>query len=175
MSVSGTWGSTFDIICVSIIYRVHIISIANIPGRFMVSDTLYLLKAYQIVNDNSVMSDRYIYLYYHLYKVPTTPCDQDIILNHLAYLEDVEELPTYSIRQIYYGDRCNNANSVNIEYPLSGPSSFDDTFSLMVSPVLAPSPLYNQICHIISPYSMTVNSSQIVQMLKMFLVKRKGS
>ena len=39
-------GSTFEMICVSIIYRVRIISIANISGGFMVSDTLYLLDAY---------------------------------------------------------------------------------------------------------------------------------
>ena len=30
----------------------------------------------------------------------------------------------------------------------------------MVSPVSAPSPLDNQFCHIISPYSMIINSSQ---------------
>ena len=86
MSVSGTWGSTFDIICVSIIYRVRIISIANISGGFMVSDTLSLLNACNIDFDNSVMLDRCIYLYCHLYKAPTTPCAQDIILNHLVYL-----------------------------------------------------------------------------------------
>ena len=57
-------------ICVSIIYRVRIISIANISGRFMVSDTLSLLNAYQKVNDNSGMSDRYVYLYCHLHKAP---------------------------------------------------------------------------------------------------------
>ena len=66
MSVNGKWRSTFEMICVSIIYRVRIISIANITGGFMVSDILSLLNAYQIVNDSSVMSDRYIYLYYHL-------------------------------------------------------------------------------------------------------------
>ena len=71
-----------------------------------------LLNAYPIVNDNSVMSDRYIYLYCHLYKAPKTLCVQDIILNHFAYFEVVEELPTYSIRQIYYGDRRDNAYSV---------------------------------------------------------------
>ena len=93
-------GSTFEMICVSIIYRVRIISIANISGGFMVSDTLSLLYTYQIVNDNSVMSDRYTYLYCHLHKDPTTPCDQDIIINHFAHLGVVEELPTDSIRQI---------------------------------------------------------------------------
>ena len=46
MSVNGKWGSTFEMICVSIIYRVRIISIANISGEFMVSDTLSLLDAY---------------------------------------------------------------------------------------------------------------------------------
>ena len=46
----------------------------------------------------------YIYLYCHLYKSPTTPCVQDIILNHFVYIEEVEELPTDSIRQVYYGD-----------------------------------------------------------------------
>ena len=33
-------------------------------------------------------------------------------------------------------------------------------FSLMVSPVSASLPLDNQYCHIVSPYSMIVNSSQ---------------
>ena len=78
----------------------------------MVSDILSLLNAYQIVTDNSVMSDRYIYLHYHMYKASTTLCAQDIILNHFVYLEDVEELPTFSIRQIYYGDHRDNAHSV---------------------------------------------------------------
>lgn len=58
MSVNGKWGSTFEMRCVSIIYRVHIISIANILGVFMVSNTLYLLNAYQIVTDNSIMSTK---------------------------------------------------------------------------------------------------------------------
>ena len=103
-------------ICVSIIYRVRIISIANISGGFMVFDTLSLLNAYQIFNDNSVMSDRCIYLYCHLNKAPTTPCVPDIILNHFTYLEEVEELPTDSIRHMYYGDRCDNMHSVKIEH-----------------------------------------------------------
>ena len=84
MSVNGTWGSTFEMICVSIIYRVHIISIADISGRCMVYDTLSLLNAYQIANDNSVISDRYDYLYYHVYKAPITSCVQDIIFNHFG-------------------------------------------------------------------------------------------
>ena len=146
-------------ICVSIIYCVRIISIANISGGFMVSDTLSLINACQRVNDNSAISDRYIYLYCHLYKAPTTLCAQDIILNHFAYLEVVKGQLTDSIRQIYYSDRRDNAHSVKIEHPLSGPSSSDDTFSLMVSLVSVPSLLDNQFCHIVSPYSMIVNSS----------------
>ena len=147
-------------ICVSIIYCVCIFSIANISGGFKVSDTLSVLNDCQIANDNSVMFDRCIYFYCHLYKAPTTPCVQDILLNHFAYLEVVEELPTDSNRQIYYGDSRDNEYSAKIEYPSSGPSSSDDTFSLMVSPVSVPSPLDNQYCHIVSPYSMIINSSQ---------------
>ena len=147
-------------ICVSIIYCVRIISIANMSGGFKVSDTLSLLNAYQIVNDNSVMFDRYIHLYCHFYKAPTTPCAQDILLDHFVYLEVVEEVPTDSNRQIYYGDSRDNDHSVKMEYPSSGPSSSDDTFSLLVSPVSAPSPLDNHFCHIVSPYSMIINSTQ---------------
>ena len=77
----------------------------------MVLDTLSLLNAYQPVNVNSDISDRYIYLYCHIYKSPTTPCPQNIILNHFAYLEVVEELPIDSICQIYYGDRRDNVRS----------------------------------------------------------------
>ena len=87
MSVNGKWGSIFEIICVSIIYHVRIISIANMSGGFMVSDTLSLLNAYQIVHDNSVMFNRDTYLYCYLYKTPTTPCAQDIILNHFVILK----------------------------------------------------------------------------------------
>ena len=47
-----------------------------------------------------------------------------------------------------------------MEYPSSGPSSSDDTFFLMISPVSVPSPLDNQYCHIVSPKSMIINSSQ---------------
>ena len=61
MSVNS-WGSTFEMGYVSIIYCVRIIGIANISGEFMVSDTLSLLNAYQIINDNCVMSDKYIYM-----------------------------------------------------------------------------------------------------------------
>ena len=65
------------------------------------------------------MSDRYVYLYYHLYKTPTAPCTQDIILIHFVYLEVVEELPTDSIRQIYYGNRRDNVRFVKIDHPVS--------------------------------------------------------
>ena len=61
MGVNGKWGSIFEMICVSIIYCVRIISIANLSGGFKVSDTLSLLNAYHIGFDNSVMFDRYIY------------------------------------------------------------------------------------------------------------------
>ena len=73
-----------------------------------------------------------------MYKAPTTPCVQDILLNHFAYLEVVEELPTDSNRQIYYGDSRDNDHSVKMEYPSSVPSSSDDTLSPMVSTVSAP-------------------------------------
>ena len=46
MIVNSKWGSTFEMICDSIIYRVCIISIANISDGFMVSDTLSLLNVY---------------------------------------------------------------------------------------------------------------------------------
>ena len=150
-------------ICVSIIHRVRIISIANISGAFMISDILSLLKTYQIVNDNSVMSDKYIYLYCHLYKVPTAPCAQDITLNHFAYLEVIKKLPTDSICQIYYGYRRKIAHCVKIKYLSSRPSSSDGLFSLMVSPLSVPSQQNNQFCHIISPYSMIVSESSNVK------------
>ena len=95
-----------------------------------------------------------------MYKSPTTPCAQDILLNHFAYLEVVEELPTYSNRQIYYGDSRDNDHSEKMEYPSSIPSSSDDTFSPMVSTVSAPSQIDNQICHIVSPYSMIINQTR---------------
>ena len=79
-----------------------------------------------------------------MYKAPTTPCAQDIILNHFSYLEIVEDLLTDSNRQIYYGDSRDNEHPVKMKYLSSGPSSSDDTFSLTVSPVSAPSPLDNQ-------------------------------
>ena len=130
-------------ICVSIIYRVRIISISNTSGGFMVSDTLSLLNAYQIVNDNSVMSDRYTYLCCHLYKALTTQCAQDIILNHFAYLEVVKGQLTDSIRQIYYSDRRDNAHSGKKYHPILLYSSSSDIFSLMVSPLSVPSSLDN--------------------------------
>ena len=46
MSVNSKWGSTFEMICVSIIYRVRVIGITNISDGFMVSDTISLLNAY---------------------------------------------------------------------------------------------------------------------------------
>ena len=46
LSTNGKWGSTFEMIYVRITYRVRIISIANVLGGFMVSDTLSLLNTY---------------------------------------------------------------------------------------------------------------------------------
>ena len=46
MSVNSKWGSTFEMICVSIIYRVRVIDITNISDGSMVSDTISLLNAY---------------------------------------------------------------------------------------------------------------------------------
>ena len=140
MSMNGKWKSIFEMICVSIIYRVRIISTANISGRFIVSDTLSPLNAYQIVNDISVMSDRYIYI-----------C--------IVVCTNLPQLCALTIRQIYYGDHRDNTHSVKIEHPISRPSSSDDTFSLMVSPLSALSPSDNQFCHIVYPYLMIVNSS----------------
>ena len=47
-----------------------------------------------------------------------------------------------------------------MKYPSSEPSSSDDTFSLLISPVSASSQIDNQFCHIVSPYSMIINSTQ---------------
>ena len=44
MSVNGKWGPIFEMICVSIIYCVRIISVANISGILLI---LKLLKIYQ--------------------------------------------------------------------------------------------------------------------------------
>ena len=63
-----------------------------------------------------------------MYKAPTTPDAQDIILNYFDYLEVVEELPTDSNRQIYYGDSRDNEYSVKKEYSSSGSSSDDAMF-----------------------------------------------
>ena len=104
MNMNGKWGSIFKMIWVSIIYRISIISIANISRGFVLSDTLFLFNYYKIVNDKSVTSDRYIYMYYHLYKAPITPRVQDVIL--FSYLEEVEGLPTDSIRKMYYDERA---------------------------------------------------------------------
>ena len=132
-SVNVKWGPTFEMICVSIIYHVRIISIANISCGFMVSDTLSLVNAYNIGYENSGMSDMYIYVYFHLYRHPFTPCTHRIVLNHFAYFEFSEELPTNYIRQIYYCDRRDNARSRKIGHPISAPSLSDDVFSLIVS------------------------------------------
>ena len=87
-----------------------------------------------------------------------------IMISYLIILHILKLLKSYqytlSIRQLCYGDRCDNEHSVKIEYPLSRPSSSNDTFSLMVSPVSAPSPLYNQFCRIVSEYLMIVDSSK---------------
>ena len=92
-----------------------------------------------------------------MYKAPTTLDAQNIIRNYFAYLEVVEELPTDFNRQIYYCDSRNNEYSAKMEYPSSGSSSSDDMFSPLVS---APSQLDNQFCHIVSLYSMIINSTQ---------------
>ena len=78
----------------------------------------------------------------------------------MPYLEVLEELPTDSNRQIYHGDSRDTDHSVKMEYPSSWSSSDDDTFSLLVSPVSAPSPLDNKFCHVVSPYSIIINSTQ---------------
>ena len=60
------------------------------------------------------------------------------MLNHFVCLEVVEELPTDSIHQIYYRDCRGNARYVKIDYPVSVPSSSDDTLSLIFFPLSVP-------------------------------------
>lgn len=101
MSVNIKCGTTFEIMYVSILYSVRIVTIC---------DTLPHLPAYHILS-NSDFSDRNIYLYYHVYKSPTTPCIEDIRLNHFAYLDLIEyldECPTTCNREINYSDHRRN-------------------------------------------------------------------
>ena len=61
MVKDGNWRSTFEMVCDSIIYGVLIISIANMKGIFMISDTLQSIYAYQIPNDIIRSSDRNVF------------------------------------------------------------------------------------------------------------------
>ena len=83
-------------------------------------------------------------------KLPQHRVFRIIILNYFAYLEVAEELPTDFIRQFDCGNRRDNARYRKIEYIILAPSYSDDTLSLMISPVLAPTSLYNQFCRIVS-------------------------
>ena len=60
-------------------------------------------------------------MYCRLYKAPITSCTENIILNHVAYLGDVEELPTDFIRQFCYGYRRDNTRSGKIVHPILVP------------------------------------------------------
>ena len=77
MCESDKWASTFEMICVSIIYSVRIINIANIKDGFMLSDSIETFKAYQISHEFINTSDRIFYLYSHIHKTPTVPGLQD--------------------------------------------------------------------------------------------------
>ena len=105
-------------------------------------------------------------MYCRLYKAPITSCTQNIILNHVAYLGDVEELPTDFIRQFCYGDRRDNARSGKIVHPILVPSFSNDTFSLMVSLLSVPSSSDNSFCHIFSPYQRLLIRLKSCAMLK---------
>ena len=124
------------------------------------------------------MSDMYIYVYFHLYKNPFSPCTHRIVLNHFAYFDFSEELPPDSIRQIYYCDRRDNARSRNIGHPISAPSLSDDVFSLIVSSISVPSSSYNSfvvLFHHIQRLLIRLKSCTILkgQTLKLILVQRK--
>ena len=86
-------GSTFELVCVSVIYGVRINSRSN---RF----------------------DRNINLCCHLYKEPTKPSSQSISLNHFAYLHVISHLAIDSCHQIYSGDHY-NPNNITIDHVLS--------------------------------------------------------
>ena len=61
MGKDGNWASTFEMVCAKIIDNIHIVSIANMKGRFMTSDTLQSIDAYQISNDIILNSENNLY------------------------------------------------------------------------------------------------------------------
>ena len=63
MGVDGQLPSIFEMICVSIIYSVRIISIAYMKGGSMIYDTVRSLNAYHIQINSITTSDRNVYLY----------------------------------------------------------------------------------------------------------------
>ena len=118
MGDDGKLASIFKMICVSIIYSVRIINIANKEGRFIMSDRLQSLNAYQIPHDILTISDRNMYLYCHTHKALIALSSQNIRLNQFPYLQYICRLATSSPRHIYSGDHPNH-NTIIIDHVLS--------------------------------------------------------
>ena len=108
MGVDGQLPSIFEMICVSIIYSVRIISIAYMKGGFMIYDTVRSLNAYHIQINSITTSDRNVYLYWHTYKLPTIPSSRDIHLNRFVYLQYIYHLPNNYRHHIYSSDSPNH-------------------------------------------------------------------
>ena len=143
MGKDGNWASPFEMVCVSIIYGVCIISIVNMKDGFMISGTLQSIDAYQISSGVIRSSDMNICLYCHMYKAPTIPSSRDICFNRFAYLHSIFHLAIGSRRQIYSGSR-RNPNIVTIDRDLSSRDCV------------------NNCTNVISPYSRIINSRQDV-------------
>ena len=90
-------------ICACNIYNVRIISIANMIDRFMISNTVRLLNACQILNDIVSTSNRNVYLYAYTYKLPLL-----LRLDHFTYFQYIFHLPTDFRHHLYSSDSHNH-------------------------------------------------------------------
>ena len=63
--------------------------------------------------------ERNMYLYYHIYKVPTIAASQDCNINHFVYLEKVDKISITSNRHLYCSDNVIQSKIIHIDSPIS--------------------------------------------------------
>ena len=146
MGKDRNWASTFEVVCAIIIYRVRIISIDNMKGGFIISNTLQLIDACQISDDVILNSDKNMCVYCYMHKAPITLSVQVIWINYVAYIYSISHLAIGSRHQIYYSNRHNH-NIVTINQFLS---SHD---------------YVNNCTNVSSLYSQIINSCQNVNIV----------
>ena len=116
----------------ALFYGVRIISITNMKGGFIISDTLQSIDAYQIPNNIIRSSDRNIIFILSYLQSSHHTVFRAICLNHSAYIYGISHLAVGSRRQIYSNDH-HNPNNITID-PVLFSRDYVNNYTNVTSP-----------------------------------------